>query len=149
MDALTLKLVPCREASQDLATRVLLLVAGLGIPTIYLLLGGGMQVIESGDWLFVLLLPACALFLAFGYTKLDEHRIAHMIGFGDYGITYGRVAWADVIHVELRSSNRGRILKLVITEASGRQSAFSAPSSGAGSSRFREIEKYFNKRTVV
>jgi hypothetical protein len=149
MDAPILKIVPCKEASQDWVTRALLLVAALGIPAVYLLQGGGIQIFESGDWVFVLALPACALFLALDQTTLDERRIAHMIGFGGYGITYGSVAWADVVYVELRSTNRGRILKLVITATSGVQLAFSVPSSGDGSSRFREIDKYFNKRAML
>jgi hypothetical protein len=143
------KITACKEASFDWFIRVLLLGSALSIPSLYVHMGGGSQVFESGDWLFVMALPACALYLALNYIALDERRIAHVIGFCGYGIHYGEIAWDDVALVELRSSNGGRNLKLAVTASTGRHAVFMVPSNSKGASKFREIVKYFDERSLA
>ena len=141
------KITACREACFDWFTRVLLLGAALTIPGMYVFMGGGSQVFESGDWLFVMVIPACAMYLALNSISLDERCINHVIGFGGYGIRYGKIAWDDVVLVELRSSNSGRNLKLVVTASTGRQAAFMVPNNSEGASKFHEIVKHFDERS--
>lgn len=142
----SLNLKPHEEASLDWPTRVLLGITTVGIPSTYFLRGGGIRVFESGDWLFILALPACAMFFALNRVAWNDRRITHVFGvWAGVGFSYGTVKWSDVISAEVGWANRGRSQKLILTTLQGRRVAFSVPSNSSGAIQFRRIADYFSK----